>query len=256
MLLVSIHSIKGGVGKSTIAVSLAKVLASEGYHVFFKDKDVVGYASYLAGILSPGLVTSLVDDMASDVIRDITVGKGSITILKYYGDGPRYQRDIEKIHSDKKLLNQLQRYIEQLLARKRYSLVIIDNPPAITPNNEAEACDAQIRALFPQTATKYIIVSDGHARTIEDNIHYAKLISSQGFDILAFIINMVEPQSKFLYESEIKNITAELKCKIGVIIPFQEELFQFDEEIKDFPIPQQVKELAKKMDRDEMGIIA
>ncbi|WP_252896754.1 ParA family protein [Metallosphaera hakonensis] len=47
---ISIRSSKGGVGKSTIAISLAKALAMKGYDVLLMDRDVVGYASYLAGI--------------------------------------------------------------------------------------------------------------------------------------------------------------------------------------------------------------
>lgn len=39
-------------------------------------------------------------------------------------------------------------------------------------------------------------------------------------------------------------------------MPFNEELFQFSGSIEDFPVPQQMKELAKRIETEEHGIIA
>ncbi|MEL9970248.1 MAG: P-loop NTPase, partial [Metallosphaera sp.] len=44
----SILSSKGGVGKSTLAISLSKELARRRTDVLLIDRDLIGYASYLA----------------------------------------------------------------------------------------------------------------------------------------------------------------------------------------------------------------
>ncbi|MEM3863722.1 MAG: P-loop NTPase [Metallosphaera sp.] len=59
----SILSSKGGVGKSPLAISLSKELARRRTDVLLIDRDLIGYASYLAGIRGPGLVTSVVEEL-------------------------------------------------------------------------------------------------------------------------------------------------------------------------------------------------
>ncbi|MFP3261037.1 MAG: P-loop NTPase, partial [Sulfolobus sp.] len=47
---ISVLGVKGGVGKSTIALSLSLLLAKSSKNVLLIDRDILGYASSVSGI--------------------------------------------------------------------------------------------------------------------------------------------------------------------------------------------------------------
>ncbi|MEM2013622.1 AAA family ATPase [Metallosphaera sp. D4-4] len=94
---------KGGVGKSTISLLLAKRLCELGKTVLFVDRDQIGYASWLVGIKKKGLVASVVDGEEGNYFVQRRLGEGNLQILKFYGDGPRLRGDVRLITSDSKL---------------------------------------------------------------------------------------------------------------------------------------------------------
>ncbi|AWR98468.1 tyrosine-protein kinase family protein [Metallosphaera hakonensis] len=253
---ISIRSSKGGVGKSTIAISLAKALAMKGYDVLLMDRDVVGYASYLAGIQGLGLVANLSEGKEIDVIRDFQVGDGSFTVLKYFGDGPRYRPDLGKIHANKELMNKGWEYYREFLTRKKYSFFIVDNAPMVMPKDEINVYEMeQFTSMFPHVPIKYIMVSDGLKQTIDDNIRYAKSLQSEIGENLGFVINMIKPDSVSEYRGVIGEIVRDMRFKIGALIPFYSELFQYTGDIQDFPVITQVKQLAEKIESGSEGVV-
>ena len=60
-LRISVLSIKGGAGKSTIALTTALELTEMGRNVLLIDRDLLGYSSQLAGIRGKGLLASVVE---------------------------------------------------------------------------------------------------------------------------------------------------------------------------------------------------
>jgi ATPases involved in chromosome partitioning len=60
-LRISVLSIKGGAGKSTIALTTALELTEIGRNVLLIDRDLLGYSSQLAGIRGKGLLASVVE---------------------------------------------------------------------------------------------------------------------------------------------------------------------------------------------------
>ncbi|MEM3359376.1 MAG: ATPase, partial [Metallosphaera sp.] len=64
---------------------------------------------------------------------------------------------------------------------------------------------------------------------------------------LAFIINMVRPDELQKYQNIVTNIINNLNVRIGGVIPFVENIFQFSGELKDFPLPKQMRELYVKL---------
>lgn len=86
---IPVLSVKGGIGKSIISVLLAKELALKGERVILLDRDQIGFSSSLAGLEEKGLLAAIVDGEKSQFTARLKMGKGEITIIKFYGDGPR-----------------------------------------------------------------------------------------------------------------------------------------------------------------------
>ncbi|WP_054836749.1 hypothetical protein [Metallosphaera hakonensis] len=191
-----------------------------------------------------------------DVIRDFQVGDGSFTVLKYFGDGPRYRPDLGKIHANKELMNKGWEYYREFLTRKKYSFFIVDNAPMVMPKDEINVYEMeQFTSMFPHVPIKYIMVSDGLKQTIDDNIRYAKSLQSEIGENLGFVINMIKPDSVSEYRGVIGEIVRDMRFKIGALIPFYSELFQYTGDIQDFPVITQVKQLAEKIESGSEGVV-
>lgn len=65
---------KGGVGKSTVGLLLAKRLCELGKTVLLVDRDQIGYASWLVGIKRKGLIASVVDGEEGDYFVEKRMG--------------------------------------------------------------------------------------------------------------------------------------------------------------------------------------
>ncbi|MEM3195944.1 MAG: AAA family ATPase [Metallosphaera sp.] len=244
----SIRSSKGGVGKSTIAISLSKFLAEQGNDVLLVDRDVIGYSSYLAGITSPGLVKAVFEGQDAHSIKEIKVGKGSITVLKYFGDGPEYVPNLAKIHANRELISYYSKVYRELITSKPFSFFVIDNPPLIRDSDEIYLFEHnEFNYVYPRVKHSYIFVSDGIDENIKSNLEYMSRLNVKVDQRLAFIINMVRPDELQKYQNIVTNIINNLNVRIGGVIPFVENIFQFSGELKDFPLPKQMRELYVKL---------
>ncbi|BCS92212.1 AAA family ATPase [Metallosphaera javensis (ex Sakai et al. 2022)] len=246
---ISVLSSKGGVGKSTVAISLSKVLAMMGFPVLLVDRDLVGYASYTAGIKGPGLVSSVSDGIESTVYRDIAVGKGSVTVLKYFGDGPRYKTDIDKFHMDSKLGDKGWAIYTRILRMKEYSFVIVDNAQLVRPEDDIVKHELEkFKEVYPGFPIWQLFVSDSLNRTIEDNIAYAESIGSvRDGTMLGFIINMIRPGEAERFRGVLDNAMKRLNARFGALLPFSEDLFQFTGTFEEFPVLPEIKDFALKV---------
>ncbi|MEM4746513.1 MAG: ATPase, partial [Metallosphaera sp.] len=93
----------------------------------------------------------------------------------------------------------------------------------------------------------YIFVSDGIDENIKSNLEYMSQLNVKVDQRLAFIINMVRPDELQKYQNIVTNIINNLNVRIGGVIPFVENIFQFSGELKDFPLPKQMRELYVKL---------
>jgi len=73
LMRISIVSTKGGVGKSTIAISLSRELADRCKRVLLVDMDLSGFSSLIAGIREQGLISSTVDGNDSNYLGKYTL---------------------------------------------------------------------------------------------------------------------------------------------------------------------------------------
>lgn len=164
MILTFINN-KGGVGKTTAAITIAAAFAARNLHTLLVDLDSQGSASISLGVepenLSPSIADVLLDDTpARSVIRTTSIdGLDLIT-----GEMDLAEADIS-LSAVAGREHRLRDALQPL--RNDYHFIIIDCPPslAIIPINALLACDAYIVPIVPQPLPLYGLLSLTNAIT-------------------------------------------------------------------------------------------
>jgi len=121
---------KGGVGKTTTAVNLAAALARSGYPILLIDLDPQANATSFLGLdreEGASLYQPLMGEgSALEKIRD--TGRENLSIIPSEVDLTAVEVELSQREN---YLGQLRRLLEEVRAKKTYSAIIIDCPPAI-----------------------------------------------------------------------------------------------------------------------------
>ncbi len=205
---IKITSDEGGVGKSTLALMLAKLLALKSKKVALFDMDLLGYPSWILGIKDDGILNKLKrKENYSRAIKEIKIGNGLIIGIKLF-DG---YTTIENL--DENLISYIKNIINSVINKTDYT--IIDTP--ITPIRE------KIKILEPKGKCLKVI-------------RYNREISENSKDRL-FIINMA-PSIKY----------KDSKYKDRIVLPFNEKLFNYNGDIYELPILENLTRLLNCLD--------
>jgi len=249
---ITILGIKGGVGKSTTALSLGKALAMNSKNVLLVDRDLIGYSSYIMGIRDKGILAKVVDDEDNfgNSYKEIAINEGTLGVIKLFGDGDRFQDDIDKIHKNKYLMEQFSLLYKRFLVYRKYDYYIIDNPPLVTSNSEVVKHELQVfYSLFENAKNLRIYITNYSENSIQNTIDYIKNIEGNttypGIP-LSFIINLVPNTYDELQHAKdkMKKIISNLNIAFGLVIPLNEKLINFSGNIVEIPIPEEINELA------------
>ncbi|QKQ99015.1 ParA family protein [Metallosphaera tengchongensis] len=259
---ISIHGAKGGVGKTTISITLALILAERGGKVVLLDRDNIGFASRISGIEDKGLVKSIVEKSESDPTLTVKVGKGRVTVIKMLGDGPRYEQYIQEILRDDSLKRAFNLKYSQILRSTEFDYFVVDNPSMLQFQDSIVKLDLDVfLSLYPNVEIKRVYVSDSSTLSIWQTVKYAKL-AEEGFRIgsaLGLVVNMVPPMMEEAKEREVREALEKIDIPVGVITPFYDPLFQYNGELTEFPILPQLRSvpnlLERKFRKDERIII-
>ncbi len=244
---ISIISAKGGVGKSTISLLLGKALAELGDDVLIIDRDPLAYVSNVFGVRGQGIIQSVVEGKPP---RDYVKTAGNLSVLKCFGQGPRYIVDLEKLSKSQELLNKACNTYLTAVLQKDYKFYIVDNPSLVLV--EDPIVEIELNAFLkvkPKENVVRIYVTDPIDYTIRLTLEYLnKMEESKPIGKpYALIVNLVPPFKDVLERTEIKlkEIISEKGLEEGAIIPFSEELFNLSS--ADVKVPEEVKILALKI---------
>ncbi|MEM4130701.1 MAG: P-loop NTPase [Metallosphaera sp.] len=251
-LRISIQSAKGGVGKSTISMNLSLALAEIGKKVILLDRDSIGFSSKLSGIEKPGLLSSVVDGIDFKAMSVLRYKKGLIKVIKLTGDGPRFKDDLSALKESDELQRKFVSTYRSIITSSPHDYFIIDNPSLITNNNELAKLEVNLYAeLFPSVEPKRIYVTTNSIRAVEHTVNYM-VRAERSFSIgsaLGFCINMVPPGYQDEAKEIVEDVVSKYNLKLGVVIEFNEEIYQYSDELIKMPILSQVRRLASTLDK-------
>ncbi|MCG3109315.1 Iron-sulfur cluster carrier protein [Metallosphaera sp. J1] len=244
----SIQSAKGGVGKSTISMNISLALAERGFRVLLLDRDNVGYSSRLAGIEEPGLLSSVVDGVESKFSEHFKYKKGSITVIKIMGDGPRYDSDVKKLMNELDLKVRFSELYSSVLKSYPHDYVIVDNASLITFDHDMVRLElTEYQKNYPNMPVRRIYISNNSELAVNETLSYienAERKTTVG-KAIGFCINLIAPGRESYAESLLDKALKRTNFNLGILIPFFEEVFQYSDEMTSMPIMPGIRKLAE-----------
>ena len=153
MKTIALYSIKGGVGKTAVAVNLAHAAAAEGRRTLLVDLDPQGAASFYFRVRPrPGAGKKVLLGKGSRAERAIRATDfPNLDILPAHRSFRGLERALDAVKKPRK---QLTRWLESL--RSGHDLVILDCPPTLTLVAEGvfRAADLVLVPVIPTTLSE------------------------------------------------------------------------------------------------------
>jgi chromosome partitioning protein len=149
-MILALISRKGGVGKTTTAVSVSAALAARGHRVLLVDLDSQASASLSVGLSRSDLAPSMADVLLRDVPAHQAVhptATAGLDIIPASSDLVSADYELGAFrHKERRLADRL----EPL--RGEYSFILIDCPPSLSllPLNAMVASDGFVVPVVPQ----------------------------------------------------------------------------------------------------------
>ncbi|PNV78945.1 MAG: hypothetical protein C0179_08150 [Fervidicoccus sp.] len=247
---------KGGVGGSSISLSLSKYFAMIGKRVLLVDRDAISTASSYLGLSGLGLIQLIKKGEGYEkALAKVQFGRGSITALKLFSDGIPIEYERDDLIKNKERISEA---YGKILENGSFDIVIVDTMAATTP---LEVVTGWEYATFHQHSSEkstYIMISDPSKASIEGSIRYFKVLKENGHiseRIDAAVLNKVDfsriSQSEFL--STLLEFMDSMGSEIGVAIPYY-PIYQVEQvDFEKIGVPTQVMELGNYLIRKPRG---
>lgn len=234
-----------------MALMTAKELSNRGYNVLFLDRDLFSFASQIAKVGN-----SLFSQIAKgEEPKNYFIDIGNLTIVRLFGEGIIFYKDVEEIHRDSKKRDILEKIYEELVKRKDYKFFIVDNPPYVTMKSEVVEHElTMFTKLFPNVEIYRVYLTTDLVEDTETTKKYINELESTSIGKpLGLIVNMSTNKERGI------NVLRSLlddRFLVGVVIPFIDELYQFNGRLEDLPIVPQIKEFVNAILNKERKIIS
>jgi|BEDMetMinimDraft_2_1075160.scaffolds.fasta_scaffold01023_3 CO dehydrogenase nickel-insertion accessory protein CooC1 len=253
LMRISVVSVKGGVGKSTISFHVGITAARAGLRTLIIDRDPTGYISKRMGLQTQGLLHSTITGEMEPFYAEVNVGKGVLGVLRIYPDSPLLFEEAYKVHRDPTLKQKFYGDYKSFLQNHDFSLYLVDNPPNIWWSDEVVINEYNnfVEAL-PKVKPYRLYVSDPSPMGITSCLNYAKKIEEYApteDPPIGLVVNMVPPfpDELELAKREAVGAGKELRVKVVAVIPFDERLYSYRVNRMGESMPEQIEELAKAL---------
>ncbi|MBL7075723.1 P-loop NTPase [candidate division KSB1 bacterium] len=177
--LIAISGGKGGIGKSSVAATLALTLSKSGFKVGLLDLDFCGPSTHI--ILG---IRGIYPKEEKGIIPPEIYGIKFMSIIYYAGDNPSPLRGID-----------ISNAIIELLAITRWGsldFLIIDMPPGIG--------DTTLDTIRLIKKTEFLIITTQSKMALETVKKVLKMLKELGVPIVGVIENMKVRESSFVME--------------------------------------------------------
>ncbi|AWR93606.1 ParA family protein [Acidianus brierleyi] len=246
---ITVYGVKGGIGKSTICLTLGKTLARKGKKVLIIDRDPLGWSSNVIGIKDKGLINSIIDNISANFFKSVKIENGYLDVIKFYGDPSRVFNDSYILTRNREAKKKFEEIYSNILHTNKYDFYIVDNFAMVNYNNDIVFHEREVfYRILPNIESYRIYVSDHSATTLKNTENYIEKIekSTNIGKPLGLTVNMVPPYPKDLEDIriEVEKILQRKKLGIGIIIPFIEKLFGFSGTLNELDIPNQIDKLS------------
>lgn len=223
--IVSIHSFRGGTGKSNLTANLAAMIAFRGRRVGVVDMDIASPGIHVLFGLDDIRIdkalndflsgTCAVEDAAYDMSSDLNVGKGNLTLLGgdvYLIPSSIRAREIAKVLHNGYDVKMLNNGVMELIRKLRLDYLFIDTHPGL--NEETLLSIAMSDLLF------IILRPDqqdyqGTAVTLEVSRRLA-------VPRICLVVNKVLPEFDFTEVG--RKVSATYDCEVAGVLPYSEDM--------------------------------
>ena len=188
--VLAIANQKGGVGKTTTAVSLAAALADSGARVLLVDLDPQGNATSGVGVRVRGDGTTVYDVLVGDADPEDAVEATSVrNLFVLPATIDLAGAEIELVSAFSRELK-LRRALEPL--REVYDLILVDCPPSLglLTVNALTAADG---ALVPIQCEYYALEGLG---ALQRNVELVRASLNPSMDITGFVMTMLDGRTR------------------------------------------------------------
>lgn len=220
---IGIISLKGGVGKTTIALNTALYL-SKRYKVLYIDKDLLSMGSLILGFNGLGFHKAIVEGFGNEQYEYKV--NNNLTLFKLYSE-PVNEKEL---HDKMKDIGEKAKKAYVDVISKGYDVIIVDYGRIFRINDPLVYDEYE---MFKKNFPDYLIAKVGITDAIRNDItnvvkYFLDTINGTKAKPLAFVINIVPPISDIQKEigQMAREISEVVKCDT-LIIPFNEKLVQY-----------------------------
>ena len=212
MIVISCYSMKGGVGKTTLAVNLAHAIQTAGHHTLLVDLDPQGSSGFHFRVGPSPYSKAGKCDLADSKLREY-IRHTDFPNLDILASNPAYRKLDIRLNRLKNSRKQLRGFLESLDAKYEYA--VLDCPPGISllAENVFHASDAIVIPVIPTVLCR---------RTFEQTLAFFLEKGLPRRKIIPFF-SMVQPRKK-LHQSTMQELRASNPSFLRAFVPFSVDI--------------------------------